>query len=297
MPDRNPIVAGTFYPGNSATLHKVVLELLRKPHGSATGSPTAHHPLISPELAASEHPVDALMVMLPHAGYVYSGRVAGATLAQANLPKVIFLLGPNHTGHGASIAVWPKGHWLTPLGPVPVHEAASQALVDSGAGFTANRIAHEGEHSLEVLLPLLQVSVPDLSIVPVTVAERSPTILAQAGAALAAVMLGLQRSGVASAIVLSSDMSHYVSQAQAERLDSLALDKVRALDPDGLYATVRSNNITMCGVLPAIIALHACRAMGSTEALLAEYDTSGTASGDHAHVVGYAGMIVPRAKK
>lgn len=326
MPDRHPIVSGVFYPGTSRSLRHAVDALLRTPplpvpeavlRAMADAARQETHPAVcdgpemqdapamtAPAMTATDTAVkrpevsfgttDALLVMLPHAGYVYSGRVAGRSLSQVRLAPVVFMLGPNHTGRGAPLAIWPQGDWLTPLGSVPVHERAASALLDADGGYTANRTAHEGEHSLEVLLPLLQVRHPALSIIPVAIAEQDAAALQRAGTALAHTMQGLAAAGVPSSIVLSSDMSHYVTRTQAEERDALALGRMAALDPEGLYATVRHNRITMCGVLPAVVALHACRALGATSACLAAYDTSASASGDHERVVGYAGMVVTR---
>lgn len=326
MPDRHPIVSGVFYPGTSRSLRHAVDALLRTPplpvpepvlQAMADATRQEAHPAVcdgpdvssdatsglTPGVAQGAAPkppapasvtTDALLVMLPHAGYVYSGRVAGRTLSQVRLAPVVFMLGPNHTGRGAPLAVWPEGDWLTPLGSVPVHERAAAALLDKDGGYTANRTAHEGEHSLEVLLPLLQVRHPALSIIPVAVSEQDAGALQRAGASLARTMQELAAAGVPSSIVLSSDMSHYVTRTQAEERDALALGRMAALDPEGLYATVRHNRITMCGVLPAVVALHACRALGAESACLAAYDTSASASGDHERVVGYAGMVAKR---
>lgn len=314
MPDRHPIVSGIFYPGTSRSLRHAVEALLRTPRlpvpppfsvfpdGAAAPLPTTtdaapdagQAPPAEKGPAGLASQIDALLTMLPHAGYVYSGRVAGRTLSQVRLAPVVFLLGPNHTGRGASLAVWPEGDWLTPLGSVPVHAQAARSLIESAGGYAANRTAHEGEHSLEVLLPLMQVRHPALSIVPVAVSEQDPEVLRKAGETLAQVMRDLERTGVASSVVVSSDMSHYVSRTQAEERDALALERMVALDPEGLYATVRAHRITMCGVLPAVLALHACRALGAEGARLVAYDTSASASNDEERVVGYAGMVVPR---
>lgn len=270
--ERNPVVAGMFYPDDPDILsHEVRTRLATATRRDA--EPT-------------------LMVMVPHAGYAYSGDVAGQTLGAANLPDTLVLLGPNHTGLGAPLAVWPGGCWHTPLGPVHVDAELADALADSGAGFERDTAAHVREHSIEVVLPFLQEYTPDLAVVPVAVARPDPHALHEAGQALAAVIRRASTSGRRIALVVSSDMSHYLSQAETLRRDRLALARMEALDPLGLYATVRDRDISMCGVLPATLGLFAALEMGAESARVEAYATSGDVSGDMERVVGYAGVLV-----
>lgn len=269
--DRNPVVAGMFYPDDPDLLRHEVRQHLA---------------------AAARDAAPTLLAMVPHAGYVYSGEVAGQTLGAANLPDTIVLLGPNHTGLGAPLSVWPGGNWHTPLGPVPVDEELADALAESDAGFTRDTAAHVREHSIEVILPFLQEYTPDLSIVPVAVAEPHPQTLREAAQTLADVLRRVTDAGRRVAMVVSSDMSHYVTHAEAARRDSLALARIEALDPLGLYATVRDRGISMCGVLPATLGLFAALALGAQTARVVAYATSGEVSGDMERVVGYAGVLV-----
>lgn len=225
--NRNPIVAGQFYPGAKAALEREVTQYL------AAAPARALKPTI--------------LAMAPHAGYVYSGPVAGLTLGKANLADTILLLGPNHTGRGDPLSVWPSGQWLTPLCAMEVDEPLARALLASGAGLTANHAAHDQEHSLEVQVPFLCALKEQFTAVPVAVSDPRPSALATAAGAMAAV---LKSWPVPVSILVSSDMSHYVSQEQAKRLDSMAIEAMLRLDPAALYDTVRKERISMCGVLP-----------------------------------------------
>jgi AmmeMemoRadiSam system protein B len=268
------VVAGQFYPGQGPALARQIAGYL----GEAGPRETA----------------PTILAMVPHAGYVYSGAVAGRTLGAARLADRLLLLGPNHTGQGRRLAVWPDGAWAVPGRLVPVDAELAGALTAAEPRLTPDTAAHLGEHSLEVVLPFLAATNPECRVVPIAVAEPDPRVLAQVAGAMAGVLAGLP--GPVS-IVVSSDMSHYVPHEAAKRRDALALDRVLALDPDGLFSVVREHGITMCGVLPMVLGLHLAKALGATEAVLAAYATSGEVSGDYHQVVGYAGVLVRRASK
>lgn len=281
MYNRTPVVAGQFYSADSARLAAEVDNFMTV---SATDQP---------------RPVP-LLTLLPHAGYVFCGSVIGATLARVQLPERLILLGPNHTGQGAPLAVWPDGQWQTPLGSVPVDTELATALLDSDAGFTADTQAHTSEHALEVLLPFLQRAVSPLRITPVTVSCH-PDKLEAAGLALAQAIRACSDTSISDAprsigIIVSSDMNHFADQKTTLRLDSLALEPFLALDPVRLFNTVSENRISMCGVFPATLGLFACAFLGITpktgKVELVRHTTSAEASGDTARVVGYAGAYV-----
>ena len=185
---RQPVVAGRFYPGDAATLTRET----------------------AASLALAEAPSSrpTLLAMAPHAGAVYSGPVAGRTLGAARLADTLLLLGPNHTGRGARLAVWPSGAWRIPGQDVPVDAPLAAALLEAAPGLRPDREAHLGEHSLEVLLPFLRQVRPQCRIVPVAVAEPDLTVLAGTAAALAGVLAGWPQPV---SVIVSSDMSHYVS--------------------------------------------------------------------------------------
>jgi hypothetical protein len=268
--DRQPVVAGQFYPGSTRALAEEVRGYLAAAPAPADEMPT-------------------LLAMVPHAGYVYSGGVAGQTLGQARLAETVLLLGPNHTGQGRSLAVWPAGRWYTPLGPVAVDDDLASRLLSAEPSLVADVAAHLQEHSLEVVLPFLQALNPKTAVVPVAVAERNPQTLLDVAGNLAAVLRNLGRPV---SVVVSSDMSHYVSHEQAKERDGLAIAPMLDLDPGRLYEVVRRHGISMCGVLPMTLGLALVRELGAATARLAAYATSGQASGDYRRVVGYAGILV-----
>ncbi len=268
---RLPKVAGQFYPASATELEHITRTCMAD--------------------APRHQPSDTLLAMVPHAGYNFSGAVAGQTLGQARLPHTLFLLGPNHTGNGAGVAVWPHGAWRTPLGDVPVHAPLAEAFCRQCSRATPDTLAHQDEHSLEVLLPFLQSACSSLQIVPIAIADPDPDTLYAVGQSLAALIAAPTITGPL-AMIASTDMSHFVSHAEACRLDALALQHIAALDPEGLYRTVRRHRISMCGLLPVTAALVACRLLGASNATITQYTTSGQLTGDHHSVVGYAGALV-----
>lgn len=266
--ERAPVVAGQFYTADAEALRDEVRGYL------ALADETEQRP--------------TLLAMVPHAGYVFSGPVAGKTLGEARLARRVVLLGPNHTGRGRSVALWNAGSWRYPGGALRVDDPLARALEAAGPHFTPDAEAHVMEHSLEVVVPFLAALDPQTTVVPVAVAENRLDALRAAGEALAEVLRDEQDPV---SIVVSSDMSHFVSEQEAKRLDSLALEPALDLDPERLYDTVRSENISMCGVLPMTMALFAVRALGATGARLTGYATSAAAGGDASRVVGYAGIV------
>ncbi len=267
--DRSPLVHGQFYPADPEELRRQVDSFLARADPQASGR--------------------TLLAMVPHAGYPYSGAIAGATLGQARLAERIVLLGPNHTGRGARLALWPDGAWRFPGASLRVDIGLAAALSEAAPVLSADREAHLGEHSLEVILPFLHRLNPATTIVPIAVAEPRLDVLLELGKALAA---ALRQQAEPVSLVVSSDMSHFISHTEATRRDRLALDCIAALDAQALFQTVRRHNITMCGVLPMTVGIAACHALGATSATITGYATSAQASGDFDRVVGYAGALV-----
>lgn len=269
--EREPAVAGRFYPADPRVLAEEVASLLaERPDGRATPGP----------------PVPAIGMLAPHAGYVYSGSVAGATYARVDVPGRVIVLCPNHTGLGKRVATWPGGAWATPLGPVPVNGALTRELLETGLA-SPDREAHRHEHSLEVQLPFLQLRNPEVSIAAVCLGPLSFDRCQELGVQLARIARRHQ-----ALIVASSDMSHHLPAAAARAKDRLALERLLALDPRGLHEVVSRERISMCGSVPATVMLVAAVEMGAREAELVRYATSGDATGDDRSVVGYAGVVV-----
>jgi AmmeMemoRadiSam system protein B len=223
---------------------------------------------------------------------MYSGGVAGAVFSQIHIPAAAVILGPNHRGMGANVALTASGIWEMPLGPVPINNALAESILKvstSGVKMKDDPEAHAVEHSIEVQVPFLQFLRPDVSIVPIALSHLSYDACQEIGQALAQ---GIQDCGKEVLLVASTDMTHYESEESAKAKDKLAIDRILGLDPKGLYETVARHRISMCGVIPTTIVLEACKALGAGKAELVQYATSGDVSGDYAQVVGYAGFIV-----
>lgn len=267
--NRQPVVAGRFYEANPGRLEGMVDTFLG--------------------LAKEKRTECTKLAMVPHAGYVYSGGVCGKTLGMAKLESTILLLGPNHTGRGERFALWSEGDWDIPGGSVKLDQELAAAILDCDPLISVDRAAHEGEHSLEVIVPFLRRLNPTSTIVPMAISNFVFDDLAAVGKAIGQTLNEFDRPV---SIVVSSDMSHYVSDEVAKEKDSLALEAAVALDPRNLFSTVREHDISMCGVLPMTVGLFAALEMGATQGELVAYTNSGEVSGDFEQVVGYAGVLV-----
>jgi AmmeMemoRadiSam system protein B len=266
MSIREPAVAGFFYPGSSAALI-----------GEVDGF-----------LAGGHQRNPALAVVLPHAGYVYSGATAGDVLSRVAVPERVVLLGPKHRPHGARAAASAADAWSMPFGQVPIDRELAQAIVERTA-VVLDDDAHREEHSLEVEVPFLWRCNPDLRLTAIAVGMHRAEELVELGKGIAEVIAEVDGEVLLAA---STDMSHQIPLNEAERLDQLAIERMLALDPPGLFRTVVDNGISMCGVMPTTAVLQAAIDLGAENAELVRYTTSAEASGDTAHVVGYAGILV-----
>ena len=274
---RYPAVAGRFYPADPQLLHSEVRTYL-----SQTSAPQSQ--------TTSQHdPIRALGCIAPHAGYMYSGHVAGAVFAELQIPELCVVLCPNHTGMGHPLAINSEGAWETPLGDVPIDSEFAAALKQRFPLLQEDRAAHRNEHAAEVELPFLQVRRQRLRFVPIALGTAQFEILAQLGEILADV-IGLYKSQVL--IVASSDMNHYESDPVTRVKDRTAIEPILRLDPRGLYDVVTQQHVSMCGFGPAVAMLTAAKKLGASSARLVKYATSGDISGDRDLVVGYAGIIV-----
>jgi hypothetical protein len=236
---------------------------------------------------------DALAVISPHAGYIYSGAVAGQTFADVNIPEDVLILGPNHQGFGARLALMNDGAWEMPMGQVPINSTLAGLILKHSADIATDETAHRFEHSLEVQVPFLQALQVNLKIVPIVVSHIPFELCRATGEALAK---AVKEFGKPVLLVASTDMTHYESRRSATAKDHLALDRITALDPQGLYETVIGRGITMCGIMPTTIVLTTAIALGAAKAELVRYTDSGETSGDTDQVVGYAGLVVTRDK-
>jgi MEMO1 family protein len=268
-PVRHPAVAGRFYPRDPEVLREQV-----RTHLFQTGQ---------------QQPIRAVGCIVPHAGYMYSGLVAGAVFAALEIPHLCLVMCPNHTGMGSPLAIVSEGAWETPLGNVSIDNSFAAALKQRCPLLHEDATAHRNEHAAEVELPFLQVRQPQLKFVPIALGTRQFEALEQLGDAIADV-IAAQNTPVL--IVASSDMNHYESDAITRVKDDRAIEPILALDARALYEVVTQQNISMCGLGPAVAMLIAAKKLGARSAELVKYATSGDVSGDRDLVVGYAGVVV-----
>lgn len=272
---RQPAVAGKFYPARGE-------ELLRELDQYLAADPQASGTVES-----------ALGCVVPHAGYMYSGRVAGAVYRRLPARSSYIILCPNHAGRGAPLAMMSSGKWLTPLGEVPIDTELAGAVRKACHLVMEDAAAHEYEHSLEVQLPFLQRQAGEFQFVPIAIGFGGYAALESLGYGIAE---AARRSHRPELIIASSDMNHYEPDGLTRLKDRKAIDKILALDPRGLYDVVRRGDISMCGFGPTVAMLVAAREIGAEGAELVKYATSADSNGDRSSVVGYAGIIVSKAK-
>ncbi len=268
---RRPAVAGRFYPAKAETLSRELDQHL------------------GPDPQKSEKIESALGCVVPHAGYKYSGPVAGAVYRRLPARSSYIIVGPNHTGRGAPLAMMPSGEWLTPLGAVSIDSELARSVRQGCHLVMDDAAAHEDEHSLEVQLPFLQRAVGGFSFVPIAIGVGGFAALESLGHGLAQ---AVQRAKSPVLIIASSDMNHYEPDSITRLKDRKAIDKILALDSQGLYDVLRREDISMCGYGPTIAMLTAAKDLGAQQAELVKYATSADSSGDRSAVVGYAGIIV-----
>jgi len=277
---RKPAVAGSFYPGSFAGLQRQIEDCFK-------------HPLGPGAIPGEGKPAErrTLGLVSPHAGYIYSGPVAAngfSWIASEKKPATVVIVGPNHRGLGAMVAVGRESTWQTPLGSLEVDVEVGEAIVSAGHWAKWDDLAHSMEHSLEVQVPFLQyIYGLEFKIVPIAMLRQELEVAQDLGRAIAAALKG--KDGL---IIASSDFSHYESQSSAGRKDRLALEAILNLDPARLEETVNSHNISMCGPGPVMAMITACKELGAKKASLLRYATSGDITGDYSQVVGYASVTV-----
>lgn len=268
---RQAAVAGRFYPG---TPEELALDVSRY-------------------LTTVTERVHVFGCVVPHAGYMYSGHVAGAVYGAIKISKRVVVLGPNHTGRGMPLAINAYGAWRTPLGDVAIDEDLARTLMTMFPALTEDPAAHAREHSVEVQLPFLQCAAGEFDFVPICIGTHDLNMLLALGEAIAG---AIQRAGDPILIIASSDMNHYETDDITRIKDGHAIGAILAPTladaPRALYEAVMREGISMCGVSPTITMLHACALLGAKSGRLIKYATSGDINGDRSSVVGYAGIVV-----
>lgn len=233
---------------------------------------------------------DAYACICPHAGWMYSGRVAGSVFSRIKNYDTYIIAGPNHTGYGPEASIYCEGSWLMPLGEMKIDNEIAKSIVSSSEFLKPDFDAHMKEHSIEVQLPFIQYFNPEAKIVPITLRIYDWEICNDIAVAIAETLKKFNRKNVL--LVASTDMTHYEPQKLAEKKDNMAIEKILEMDPEGLIETVTHYNITMCGAFPAAAMLQASIKLGAKSPELVKYTTSAEASGDTSSVVGYAGLII-----
>jgi len=264
---RNPVVSGQFYPASPSQLKAMIEGLVDK--------------------KAVEEEVIGLVS--PHAGYIYSGWVAGAVISKIKFKDTFIIMGPNHTGMGKPCSIMTEGVWKTPLGEVEIDSELGKRILATSSYLQEDYAAHQYEHSIEVQIPFLQYFKPDIRIVPIILAYSSGAVYKEIGREIAKAIKDSNKEVV---IIASSDMTHYEPQESAQRKDMQAIEAILDLNEDELLRRIDELDISMCGYAPTVSLISAAKELGATRAELVKYQTSGDTSGDYASVVGYAGVII-----
>jgi AmmeMemoRadiSam system protein B len=264
---RESVVSGLFYPNDPDELKKLIEKCKQKEPSQ----------------------ISARAVVLPHAGYIYSGRVAVTTVGKVLPKKRIIILGPNHTGYGEAFSLWPKGAWKLPFGQVEIDQELARLILDSGEYVKEDQLAHQKEHSIEVELPILQYFFGEFKFVPIVCASDSIDVYQGVASQI---YEGVKKLGEEVFFVASSDMTHYEPDAAARKKDRIAIENIINLDEENLVKEVIEKDISMCGIAPVSILLSCIKKLGARKAQVALYQTSGDATGDNSSVVGYAGVVI-----
>jgi len=264
---RDAVVAGQFYPASLDGLKSMIETMVDD----------------------RVEKVEAIGLVSPHAGYTYSGVVAGAVISRVKFKDTFIMLGPNHTGRGKAFSIMTEGAWETPLGEVEIDSELGKRILASSSYLEEDYVAHQFEHSLEVQVPFLQYFKPDVRIVPIVLAHAGGDAYKKIGMELAGAIKGSKKDIV---ILASSDMTHYEPHETARNKDRQAIEAILDLNEDELLRRVDKFGISMCGYAPVVSLISAAKELGAKKAELVKYQTSGDTSGDYSSVVGYAGILV-----
>ena len=272
MTIREPAVSGQFYPSSPEELKAMIRGMVD-------------------EKVSKE---DVIGYYAPHAGYVYSGPVVGATVSRVKFKDTVVIMGPSHTGIGAPFSILTEGTWRTPLGDVEIDIELAKAILANSSNLKEDRIAHLQEHSIEVQIPFIQYFRPDIKIVPILLSRANAGVFRNIGMAIAK---AIKDSGKAVVIVASGDMNHYESQKITHTKDRQAIESILKLEAGELLERVRDFNISMCGYGTAACLIYAAREFGLVRTEMVKYQTSGDITHDYSAVVGYAGILIKGLKE
>jgi len=268
---RPPAVAGSFYPQQPAEVDAALDELFQ-------------------DAAAASERQSCRAAMVPHAGWRFSGQIAAKVLSSIQIPETVIILSPKHTRAGMNWAVAPQREWQIPGAHVAADQALAARLCHAIPQLELDAAAHEREHGIEVELPLIHRLAPQAKVVGITIGAATWPECQQFAAGLKQVLDACEQAPL---LLISSDMNHFATDRENRRLDRLALDALQTLDPQQLLEVVRANDISMCGVLPAVIVMETLRQIRPLQsAREVAYATSADVTGDVSRVVGYAGVIL-----
>lgn len=259
---RSSVIAGTWYPGTKGELQRTVQDYLNRAELVELGG----------ELVA---------LISPHAGYIYSGQVAAYAYKQVEGASydVVAVISPVHRMPMGTFAVTAADAYETPLGLVHLDQELVAAL---GQKIKVTRVGFDGEHSLEIQLPFLQVALGEFRLLPVMLGDQSLPVCRQLGAALAKVLEGKK-----ALLVASTDLSHFYPYRRAVQLDQVMLSYIDNFDPEGLAQALAAERTEACGGGPVIAVMLAAQALGANRGRVLHYANSGDVTGDHSQVVGY----------
>ena len=264
---RNPVVAGQFYPASPLELRKMLAGF------------------IDTKVVKEE----VIGLLAPHAGYIYSGAVAGAAFSRIRMGETFVILCPSHTGRGKPLSIMTEGTWKTPLGDVSIDSELGKKILSGSRHLQEDFDAHQNEHGIEVQLPFLQYLSGDFRFVPIVLWDASAAVFKQVGREIARAISGYNKRVV---ILASGDMTHYEPHEVARTTDMQAVEAMLDLDENELNRRFTKGNMSICGYPAVMVLLVAAKELGATHAELVKYQTSGDVSGDYSAVVGYAGVII-----
>lgn len=259
---REAAFAGSFYPSSKEEVEKQISDFFNEVQGVSESTS---------------------VVIAPHAGYIYSGKVAAYAYSALKKFDTYIILSPNHTGLGEVISIYPAGEWETPLGKISVDDEVADAIAEK-MGVERDPIAHIQEHSIEVQLPFIQKKFAGAKIVPITIGTSDAEVLEELGEVI------FEVCGSRVGVIASSDFSHQLLIEKAEELDMLALEFIKAGDIEGFSQIVRDKMMSICGYPGIVVAMHYCKKIGLVRGKLLKYDTSASETGDATAVVGYAAV-------
>jgi hypothetical protein len=263
---RKPVVAGQFYPSNPRQLKTQIEQFLQNPPKKL---------------------IDARAIITPHAGYIYSGKVAGAVFREIKIPPTAIILGPNHSGLGSSFSIISSGLWQTPLGEVKINQKLAEQLQKRIPFLQEDPLSHSSEHSIEVQVPFLKFLNPKVEIIPISINCNELAMVKKLGEGIAEVI-----KGDSILLIASTDFTHYEPHEVAKEKDHKAIEAIKQLNAELLCNMISSYNITMCGHAPVLATISCVKYLGCKNVTLVKYETSGDVSGDYSSVVGYGGLII-----